>query len=163
MRSLLGLTLECGRSAAAVLRGIALAIGPQRVARLRVFHPQPAEVTVMTIRTTVRLSLAAFFVLALAGCGDSASLPEEAAQGRKPTIPEPTETLIPTLKIAKAVGWPEGAEPTPAAELKVDAFAKSLDHPRWLYRLPNGDVLVAETNTPEQEGGSKGIKGLIFE
>ena len=52
--------------------------------------------------------------------------------------------------------------PKPANGLAVNAFATGLDHPRWLYVLPNGDVLVAETNTPKQEEGRlAGIKGMV--
>jgi glucose/arabinose dehydrogenase len=97
----------------------------------------------------------------LAACGDSAELPEQATQGPDPTLPPPKELLIPTLKIARATGWPRGEMPKPANGLAVNAFATGLDHPRWLYVLPNGDVLVAETNTPKQEGPG-GIKGMIM-
>lgn len=97
----------------------------------------------------------------LAACGDSAELAEQATQGPNPTLPPPKEMLIPTLKIARATGWPQGEMPRPANGLAVNAFATGLDHPRWLYVLPNGDVLVAETNTPKQEGVG-GIKGMIM-
>lgn len=97
----------------------------------------------------------------LAACGDSAELPEEATRGPDPTLPAPKEMLIPTLKIARATGWPQGEKPKPANGLAVNAFATGLDHPRWLYVLPNGDVLVAETNTPKQAGVG-GITGLII-
>jgi glucose/arabinose dehydrogenase len=63
-------------------------------------------------------------------------------------LPLPHPTLIPTVNIAPAKGWPAGATPVAADGLKVAAFASGLDHPRWLYVLPNGDVLVAETNRP---------------
>jgi len=59
-------------------------------------------------------------------------------------LPPPNETLIPTVHIAPATGWAAGATPTPAPGLAVNAFASGLDHPRWIYVLPNGDVLVAE-------------------
>jgi glucose/arabinose dehydrogenase len=68
--------------------------------------------------------------------------------------------LIPTVKIAPAIGWPEGHTPVAAPGFAVAAFAKNLDHPRWLYVLPNGDVLVAETNGPGEP--TKGIKGRIM-
>jgi len=97
----------------------------------------------------------------LAACGDSAELPEEATRGPDPTLPAPKEMLIPTLKIARATGWPQGEKPKPANGLAVNAFATGLDHPRWLYVLPNGDVLVAETNTPKQAGVG-GVTGLII-
>jgi glucose/arabinose dehydrogenase len=80
--------------------------------------------------------------------------------GPRPTIGPPRVQSFPTIKVADAVGWPQGAAPTPAAGLAVKAFARNLDHPRWLYRLPNGDVLVAETNSPPREGG--GIAGMVM-
>ena len=101
--------------------------------------------------------------LALAGCGDSAKLPEDATVGSAPTLPAPNQTWIPTVNIAPAKGWPEGAKPRVAADLEVNAFATGLDHPRWLYVLPNGDVLVAETNAPPRPDGSQGIKGMAFQ
>ncbi|MEA3193642.1 MAG: hypothetical protein QOD26_1975 [Betaproteobacteria bacterium] len=79
--------------------------------------------------------------------------------GGDPSLPQPTKTLIPTVKIAPAKGWPEGTMPTAAAGGAVTPFAKGLDHPRWVYVLPNGDVLVAETNAPERPEEGKGIKG----
>src|SRR5438270_5115065 len=108
----------------------------------------------------------AFFALSaallLAACGDSAALPEQAAEGPNPPLPAPNKTLLPTVDIAIAKGWPEGTKPTPAADLSVGALATGLDHPRWLYVLPNGDVLVAETNTPKRPEDNKGIKGWFF-
>lgn len=91
-------------------------------------------------------------VVAVAGCGDMARLPVEAGTGPQPQLPEPRPERIPTVQIAKAVGWPAGAAPTPAAGLAVTRYAEGLDHPRWLHVLPNGDVLVAETNAPPREG-----------
>ncbi|HUP95146.1 MAG TPA: sorbosone dehydrogenase family protein, partial [Burkholderiales bacterium] len=72
------------------------------------------------------------------------------------------KTLIPTLEIAPAKGWPDGMTPTAARELAVNAFARGLEHPRWLHLLPNGDVLVAETNAPPKPEDGKGIKGWIM-
>lgn len=91
---------------------------------------------------------------------DQAQLSEAAVTGRAPELSRPRVQTIPTVDIATAVGWPEGAKPTPAAGLQVHAFAAGLDHPRWLYRLPNGDILVAETNSPPREGG--GITGMVM-
>ena len=85
---------------------------------------------------------------ALIAVGAGAALPESAGYGPHPQLPAPLRTVIPTFQVAKAVGWAEGAKPTPAAGFAVQAFADKLDHPRWLYVLPNGDVLVAETNAP---------------
>ncbi|QXQ06573.1 sorbosone dehydrogenase family protein [Sphingosinicellaceae bacterium] len=106
---------------------------------------------------TALLSCAA--ALALAACGDTASLPVSAGIGPNPQLPAPNATMFPTTKIAPAKGWPAGGHPVAAPGLAVAAFAEGLDHPRWLYQLPNGDVLVAETNSPPKPDDGKGIKG----
>ncbi|MEO8619440.1 MAG: sorbosone dehydrogenase family protein [bacterium] len=98
----------------------------------------------------------------LAACGASATLPVSAGIGPHPTLPAPKQTLIPTVNVAKARGWPSSAKPVAAEGLQLSAFARGLDHPRWLYVLPNGDVLVAETNAPERPDDAKGIKGWLF-
>lgn len=100
--------------------------------------------------------------LSLAACGDRAELPEQASQGSNPEIPPPRESWIPTVNIADAAAWPANERPTPAEGLAVKAFATGLDHPRWMMVLPNGDVLVAETNAPEQPEDAKGLKGWIY-
>lgn len=100
-------------------------------------------------------------MLSLAGCSDMAKLPAEASYGPAPQLPEPNKTLVPTINIAKAVGWPEGMEPIAAEGLEVQAFARDLDHPRWLYVLPNGDVLVAESDAPAKPE-SQGLRGWIM-
>ena len=97
----------------------------------------------------------------LAACGETSTLQVSDGTGPSPKLPEPNKTLIPTVNIAPAVGWAEGSTPIAAQGLKVAAFAEGLDHPRWLYVLPNGDVLVAETNAPPKPDDSKGIKGWI--
>jgi glucose/arabinose dehydrogenase len=109
-----------------------------------------------------RLSLCALAVAALAACGDTAKLEPHAGMGANPTLPEPTKSLIPTLHIAPAQGWPEGVMPTPMAGLAVMPLAAGLDHPRWVYVLPNGDVLVAESNAPPKPEDAKGIKGWVM-
>jgi len=98
----------------------------------------------------------------LAACGETSSLQVSDGTGPSPKLPEPSKTLIPTVNIAPAVGWPEGAKPTAVAGTQVAAFAEGLDHPRWLYVLPNGDVLVAETNAPPKPDDSKGIRGWVM-
>jgi glucose/arabinose dehydrogenase len=112
-----------------------------------------------------RLPLIASSVLflTLAACGaNEAALDPALGYGPGPTLPEPAPQRVPTVKIAEAVGWPAGVTPTPAPGFRVQAFASGLDHPRWLYRLPNGDILVAETNAPPRpEGRSVGIRGWI--
>ena len=99
---------------------------------------------------------------ALAACGDIARLPLLAGIGPDPTLPPPVETLLPTVNIAPAQGWAGDAKPVGASGTSVNAFATGLDHPRWLYVLPNGDVLVAETNAPPKPDDSKGIRGWIM-
>ena len=78
--------------------------------------------------------------------------------GQNPQLPEPEYSILPTVKIAPAVGWSGTRQPTAADELAVAAYAGNLDHPRWLYVLPNGDVLVAETNAPPRPNDGHGIK-----
>jgi glucose/arabinose dehydrogenase len=109
-----------------------------------------------------RAAAASLLVFALAACGGPARLPLEAGIGPSPQLPPPENALIPAIKVAKATGWPAGLTPSSAPGLKVNAFAGGLDHPRWLYVLPNGDVLVAETNGPGTDPGPPGIKGYFF-
>ena len=101
-------------------------------------------------------------VLALAGCALPSKSPIIDSYGPQPHLPEPKSSLLPIVNIAPAKGWPAGKMPTPAAGLKVQAFAKELQHPRWLHVLPNGDVLVAETDAPAKPDDAKGIKGKIM-
>ena len=98
----------------------------------------------------------------LVACGRSAQLSVREGMGPHPTLPPPAPSLLPTVNIAPARGWPAGARPTPAAGLSVAAFAQGLQHPRWLYVLPNGDVLVAETDAPPKPEDSKGIRGKVM-
>jgi glucose/arabinose dehydrogenase len=116
------------------------------------------------IRTRRYSSIGLAFALALVGlcaCGDQAALPISAGIGPHPVLPPPHQTLFPTVNVAPAKGWTAGATPVPAAGLKVTAFADGLDHPRWVYVLPNGDVLVAETNAPPRPKDRTGLKGWI--
>lgn len=106
--------------------------------------------------------LSGLLILSLIGCSEKATLPENAGFGPRPTLPAPNPTFLPTIKIAPATGWPVGATPTAAPGLAVNAYANGLDHPRWLYVLPNGDVLVAETNAPAKPEDSKGMRGWIM-
>jgi glucose/arabinose dehydrogenase len=101
-------------------------------------------------------------MLALAACGEEAQLPVSAGIGPDPELPEPNATLIPTVNIATATGWPGGAKPEAAQGLEVTAFAEGLDHPRWLYVLPNGDVLVAESSAPPRPEAGGGIRGWVM-
>ncbi len=108
-------------------------------------------------KTALLLSVTLF----LTACGERAKLPEKAGWGPNPTLPAPNPTPIPTVNVAPAVHWKQGEKPTPAAGLAVAAFAENLDHPRWLYVLPNGDVLVAETNAPPKPDDTRGLTGFI--
>lgn len=99
--------------------------------------------------------------VALAACGDTAKLPFSAGVGPDPALPPPVKTLIPTIEIAPAKGWPEGVKPLPATGMAVTAFASGLDHPRWVYVLPNGDVLVAESAAPPKPDDA-GIKAWFM-
>ncbi len=115
----------------------------------------------MRDHTLPRLSAGAMLLL-LAACGEKSTLPVGADVGLQPVIKAPVKRVIPTVDIAPAKGWAQGAAPSTAPGLAVGAFASGLDHPRWLHVLPNGDVLVAETNAPERPEGKKGIKGYIM-
>jgi glucose/arabinose dehydrogenase len=81
--------------------------------------------------------------------------------GAHPTIPDATKSLLPTVNVAKAEGWPAGMMPRAAKGAQVDAYATGLDHPRWLYVLPNGDVLVAEADAPPKPDDAQGISGKV--
>lgn len=100
----------------------------------------------------IRIAIAIGVVASLAACADFARLPDSSVVGPHPELPEPVRTVLPTVDIAPARGWPIGAKPLAAPSLTVNAFATGLEHPRWLHVLPNGDVLVAETNAPPREG-----------
>lgn len=99
--------------------------------------------------------------VALTGCGSEAKLPDDAGFGPNPNLPSPQKSLIPTVHIAPAKGWPQGGKPIAAAGTQVVAFADGLDHPRWLYVLPDGGVLVAETNAPPKPEDNKGIRARV--
>jgi glucose/arabinose dehydrogenase len=117
----------------------------------------------------LNIALCTFLVPALlaslCGCAVAADPPTAAATvGPNPTLPEPDKSLVPVVKVAPAKGWPAGQTPVAAAGMKVTPLASGLDHPRWVYVLPNGDVLVAETNRPPKPPGFKsddGLKGWI--
>jgi glucose/arabinose dehydrogenase len=99
--------------------------------------------------------------LPLVACNEQDTAATEQTFGRSPILPAPEQSLIPTVNVAKAIGWPVGGKPVAANGMAVNAFATGLDHPRTLFVLPNGDVLVAETNAPPKPEDTKGIKGWI--
>jgi glucose/arabinose dehydrogenase len=100
--------------------------------------------------------------LSLVGCGATSRMPVINGTGPKPELPAPSRSLIPTVNVVTAKGWPADGRPVAVEGAAVVAFARELDHPRWLYVLPNGDVLVAETNAPPRPEDGKGIKGWFF-
>jgi glucose/arabinose dehydrogenase len=80
--------------------------------------------------------------------------------GPNPSLDKPKKGgAVPTVNIAPAQGWPKGAAPKAPAGFKVTALATGLAHPRWVYTLPNGDVLVAESNKPKPPEGAKNVHG----
>jgi glucose/arabinose dehydrogenase len=110
-------------------------------------------------------ALAAAALIALTACAGAATTVQpspESTVGPNPTLPAPDKHLIPTVQVAAVKGWPQGATPQAASGVAVNAFANGLSHPRWVYVLPNGDVLVAETNAPPKPEDGKGIKGAVM-
>jgi len=107
------------------------------------------------------VACSAILALGLTACGDRARESLEATTGPNPVLTAPHKSLLPELNIAPAVGWGGSAAPVAAPGLAVNVFADGLDHPRWLLALPNGDVLVAETNAPPKPEDGKGIRGWV--
>lgn len=110
----------------------------------------------------MKAALALGLAAALAGCGESSKLPNLADVGPRPVLVEPDRQWIPTVNIAPAEPWPAGQMPLPASGLEVQPFASGLSHPRWLLVLPNGDVLVAETNAPPRPEEGQGLRAWVM-
>ena len=108
------------------------------------------------------LLFVAAIALAAVGCAQKAQLLGETGFGANPKLPAPDHSFVPTVNVARSTGWPAGAKPVSASGTSVVAFAEGLDHPRWLYVLPNGDVLVAETTAPPKPEDGKGIKAWFM-
>jgi glucose/arabinose dehydrogenase len=106
-------------------------------------------------------------IVAIAGVGvfyfsrEQATVPIEQTYGPDPTLAEPNPTWLPTVNVAEATPWPEGTMPTAAQGFTVNEFADGLDHPRWLHVLPNGDVLVAESNAPPRPDEGFSVRGFF--
>ncbi|WP_347302816.1 sorbosone dehydrogenase family protein [Croceibacterium sp. TMG7-5b_MA50] len=120
------------------------------------------------MRTRTKIGLAVLIVILLLGAlawwltrGDRAELPLDQVTGTDPVIAQPDAQTFPTVGVAKPIGWDGNAAPTPAPGLVVNRFAEGLDHPRILYTLPNGDVLVAQANRPENDPAAEESPGLI--
>lgn len=114
------------------------------------------------ISRTIERAVLLACTIATTACATSARLPVSAGTGPHPALPSPSISIIPTVNVVTAKGWAPNATPVAANGMRVVAFARGLDHPRWLYVLPNGDVLVAETNAPKRPDDGKGIKGVFF-
>jgi glucose/arabinose dehydrogenase len=110
----------------------------------------------------VKLAPLLALLLLGAGCAERSLLQPGEDMGARPALAPPVESLVPTVKVAPAKGWPAGTKPVAAAGWQVEALATGLQHPRWLYVLPNGDVLVAETSAPPRPEDGKGIKGFFM-
>src|SRR6202790_881382 len=103
------------------------------------------------MRTTSLRSIAALVsFVALAACSSKGGDPAR-QYGTDPYLPEPHEYLLPPMSVPKAIGWKAGEMPTVSAGLKAEVLATGLEHPRTLYTLPNGDILVVESNSPGTE------------
>jgi glucose/arabinose dehydrogenase len=114
---------------------------------------QPSKIKIRRRPSMRMLHLVMLAALVFAaGCAHETPLPESVGVGPNPVLPPPPKEPTAVVNIAPAIGWPEGARPIAAPGTRVTAFAKGLDQPRWLYVLPNGDVLVAEAAAPENSG-----------
>jgi glucose/arabinose dehydrogenase len=103
--------------------------------------------------------LTAIFLTAMSYGADGP--PTSSEYGPSPVLPPPVKSLIPTIHVAKAKPWEGDAMPRAARGTRVSAVARGLSHPRWLYVLPNGDILVAESDTPSKPDDARGIRGKI--
>ncbi len=146
-KSLSALSAKSAKSAESATNGFDLAC-------------RPGLAITVNMRGAHRIVLAATVIYT--ACASPARLPVSAGMGSSPQLPAPERSLIPLVNVVTAKGWKGDNKPTGAPGTTVTAFATGLDHPRWLYVLPNGDVLVAETNAPPRPDDAKGIKGFFF-
>jgi glucose/arabinose dehydrogenase len=109
-----------------------------------------------------RNAVAMLFGCWLAACSAQTTVPDANRFGPDPSLPAPRSSWLPTINTAPAEGWAQDEAPIAAAGLEVNSFASGLDHPRWLLVLPNGDVLVAETDAPPKPADGKGLRGWIM-
>ena len=99
----------------------------------------------------MRAVLVLVLLAALSACSEKASLEPSQQSGHGLTLPTAQDFLLPPMQVPLGVGWTQGQTPKVAPGLKIEAIASGLMHPRQLYVLPNGDVLVAESNGPGSE------------
>jgi glucose/arabinose dehydrogenase len=114
------------------------------------------------MRTSLHTLMAAAAVALLSG--GTGAQPQGDATGPQPALPQPSKSLVPTVNIAPAKGWPADTKPTATRGTQVEAYARDLQHPRWVHVLPNGDVLVAESGAPPKPADApKGVKRWAME
>ena len=115
------------------------------------------------MRQSALFAAAALAALSLSACMQAGSSDPWTGYGPNPPLPKPQSTLIPTVGTPKVVGWAQGAAPVAPKGFTVTRYAEGLDHPRWLYVLPNGDVLVAESASEPSpaDKSNQGIKGFF--
>ena len=116
----------------------------------------------MRARFASLLVMLALSAVVSTACGATARLSVVEGTGPHPVLPPPDDAPVPTVHVVTARRWPAHAAPDVAPDMEITALARDLDHPRWLYVLPNGDVLVAETNAPDRPDDNSGLKGLLF-
>ncbi|MBT2793232.1 PQQ-dependent sugar dehydrogenase [Paraburkholderia strydomiana] len=100
----------------------------------------------------------------MSGCNEHAQYDASHQAGANPPMPEARNFFAPPMQVPKYVGWQNGATPKVADGLKIEKIASGLEHPRQVYTLPNGDILVAESNSPNEEAVTtpkQVIAGLI--
>lgn len=115
------------------------------------------KIAIALLVAVVAGGIALFFLMR----GDTAALSVEEVAGTDPVLREGDAQTFPTVKIAEPVGWAAGEAPTPAEGLEVVRFAEGLDHPRTLFALPNGDILVSLTRAPKVEKPGGGVMDAI--
>jgi glucose/arabinose dehydrogenase len=135
---------------------------PRQVRRVAARNHFYLDFRRMSMASRYRSCLLTVAALSVVSCGDQATLTENDGTGANPKLPQPKSAMIPTVNIAVAKGWPAGKMPVPATGLAVAPFAANLDHPRWLYTLPNGDVLVAESNAPTRPADNPGLRNYVM-
>ena len=115
------------------------------------------KIAIALVTAIVVTGVALFFL----SRGDTADLSVEEVAGTEPVLQEGDPQNFPTVQIAEPVGWKAGEAPTPAKGLEVVRFAEGLDHPRTLFALPNGDMLVTLTRAPGKKGDNGGVMATI--
>jgi glucose/arabinose dehydrogenase len=123
---------------------------------------RPLVYTARALRVALLSGSVAAAAALMTGCSERTMLPDLADTGPRPRMVEPVVSVLPTVNIAPASRWPAGQAPIAAAGTQVTVFASGLNHPRWLHVLPNGDVLVAESNAPPREGGKNPLKEWVM-